>query len=114
MRYRPRPPRSKVPRGVASVNNDWAARGHAREPRSSAPEPPRMPARHRSSALALRVEPNFLDEAFMPLDTKLDHDVDQEVQQALDVAACQFAAARILLDQQYELLEGEFGAGCMN
>ena len=34
--------------------------------------------------------PNFLDEALMPLDAELDDDVDQQVQQALDVAAGQF------------------------
>src|SRR6202795_2737401 len=70
--------------------------------------------RRRSSALALRLEPDFLDEALMPLDAELDDDVDEKVQQALDVAARQFAAARILLDQQHELLEGQFGARCMD
>src|SRR5580704_10274229 len=50
----------------------------------------------------------------MPLDAELDYDVDEKVQKAFDVAARQLAAARILLDQEYELLKGEFGARGMN
>src|ERR1700681_3428751 len=70
--------------------------------------------RRRSSALALRLDPDFLDEALVPLDAELNDDVDEKVQQALDVAARQFAAAWVLLDQQAQLLEGEFSARCVN
>src|ERR1700722_18586036 len=78
------------------------------------PTTPVSMRRHRSLALAFRLVPDFLDEALVPLDTELNDDVNEKVQEAFDIATRQFSAARILLDQQYELLEGEFGAGCMN
>ena len=50
----------------------------------------------------------------MTVDAKLDDDIDQQVQEALDVAARKFAAALILLHQQYQLLEGQLRTGRMN
>ena len=64
----------------------------------------------RGAALARRIEPYFAHDAAVTLETALDDDVDQQVQQALDVRARESAAAGALLDEQHQLLEGEFGA----
>ena len=46
----------------------------------------------------------------MALDPELDHDIHQQIEELLDVSARQLLAATALLDQQHQLLEGQFGA----
>ena len=45
----------------------------------------------------------------MVLNAELNHDVDQQIQEILDIAARELAAALVLLDEQYELLERQLG-----
>src|SRR6266404_2705998 len=58
----------------------------------------------------LGIKVDLLDETLVPLHAELDHHVDQQIEQALDVRARERAAARALLDEQHELLEGELAA----
>src|ERR1700730_293989 len=67
-----------------------------------------------AATFASRVVPDLPDEALMALDAELDHDIDEEVEQLLDVRARQLLPAAALLDQQHELLEGELRARRMH
>ena len=51
-------------------------------------------------------EPDLADHAPVVLEVALDDDVDQEIQEAADVAPRQAAATATLLHQQHQLLEG--------
>src|SRR6185437_9244344 len=54
--------------------------------------------------------PHLANKPFMALDAELDHDVDKEIQQALDVRARELPPARALLDEEHQLLKGELAA----
>src|SRR6185437_11982235 len=71
--------------------------------------------RHPAAAqFAGGIEPYLTHDAPVVLEAALNYDVDEQMQQAADITACEGAAARALLDQQHELLEGELGAGRMH
>src|ERR1700686_3636290 len=63
-----------------------------------------------AATFASGVVPDLPDEALMALDAELDHDIDEEVEELLDVRARELLPAAALLDQQHELLEGELCA----
>jgi hypothetical protein len=50
-----------------------------------------------AAALAARIKPDLLDEAPVALDTELDHDIHQQIEQLLDVGARQLLAPRLCL-----------------
>src|SRR6266403_1202631 len=62
------------------------------------------------AAVAVGLKPGLFDVALVVLNAELDHDVHQEIQEALDVLAREFLAGTALLDQQYQLLKGQFRA----
>src|SRR5205823_14284274 len=63
-----------------------------------------------AATFASGVVPDLPDEALMALDAELDHHIDEQVEQLLDVRARERLPAAALLDQQHELLEGELRA----
>src|SRR5580693_339383 len=126
-RLRRPPPRRAVRRVPVTSSSSATGLEHGRGRQTSAAERPRRRARLpaiRASGplaflhsggrcdptLALRVVPDLLDEALVRLDAELDDDIDQQIEQALDVVACELAPALVLLHQQYQLLERQFGA----
>src|SRR5262249_2472266 len=62
----------------------------------------------------VRLVPDLPHEALVTLDATLDHNVHQEIQQALDIAARQLATSSALLDQQYQLFESQLGTRGMD
>src|ERR1700733_796726 len=64
-----------------------------------------------AAALALGLIPDFLNEALVALDAKLNHDVNQQIEQILDIGPSEALAAAALLHQQHQLLEGQFRTG---
>src|ERR1700691_2352960 len=65
-------------------------------------------------ALTFRFVPYLPDEPLVRFDPELDDNVDQQIEQALDVASSQISSAGVLLHEQHELLEGEISACRMN
>src|SRR5438132_1593384 len=63
-----------------------------------------------AAAFASGVVPDLPDEALMALDAELDHHINQQVEELLDVRARQLLPAAALLDEEHELLEGELRA----
>src|ERR1700722_3430432 len=69
-----------------------------------------LAGRCQAAALALGIIVNLTDKALMALDTKLNHHIDKQIQQVLDIRSGQFLATATLFDQQNELFEGELRA----
>src|SRR5262245_60384611 len=76
----------------------------------AARRPPCSAGARQAATFAFGLIPDFFDEALVTLDAKLDDDIDEQVQEALDVRARKLRAAATLLHEQHELLEGELCA----
>src|SRR5438477_622854 len=63
-----------------------------------------------AATFASGVVPDLPDKALMALDAELDHHINKQVEQLLDVRARQLLPAAALLDEEHELLEGELRA----
>src|SRR6185437_11835281 len=61
------------------------------------------------AVLAARVKVDLFDESPMALDSELNHDIDEEVEECLDVGARELLPSPALLDEKHQLLEGELG-----
>src|SRR5258708_130916 len=66
--------------------------------------------RGQAATLALRFIPNLPNEALIALHPKLNHHIDEQIQQVLNVAAGQLRTAAALLDEKHQLFERELGA----
>src|SRR6185437_16759220 len=66
--------------------------------------------RSEPAPFALGVEPDLSNETLMALHPKLNDDVDEEIEKALDVLPRELCPAVALLDKQDHLLEGELRA----
>src|ERR1700732_2348573 len=65
-------------------------------------------------ALAVRVIPDLLDIPLVALEPELNHDIDEQIEQRLDVGARQFAARGTLLHQKHQLLKRGLAARSMH
>src|SRR5215469_12173675 len=74
------------------------------------PARPASAGGRQAAVLALGGIPNLFDVALVMIDAKLDHDVDKEVEQVLDVRPGELLTSGTLLDEENQLLEGELCA----
>jgi hypothetical protein len=63
-----------------------------------------------ATAFAVWVIPDLFDEALMALDTELNDDINQQVQELLDIGAREFLSRSTLFNEKHQLLEREFSA----
>src|SRR4029077_13069858 len=62
----------------------------------------------------LGLVPDFLDDALVALDAKLDDDIHQQVEQALDVVPGELAPSVALFHEQHQLFERQLAASGMD
>src|SRR5438309_1092221 len=67
-----------------------------------------------AAAPALWLIEDLPDEALLARHAELDHHIDQQIQQTLDIAAGELPPCGTLLDQEHQLLEGELAAAGVN
>src|ERR1700722_4122027 len=63
-----------------------------------------------ATAFTVRVVPDLLDKSLVSFDAELNHHIDEQIEQLLDIGTRQLLSRAALLYEQHQLLKGEFGA----